>query len=225
MQAAILVFQDGRQVSRAFPRRRGKSRAFGGSGRPSRFPAIVLGVIDWRGTILPVLSMRRRLHLPETPICLDDRLIIARSSRRRLALLVEEIVRVASLSEQDMAAAQGIREGIDSITGAVKMDGGHCADPRPRFLPRRAGEISLEGALVRAGAYAHDRCHFPEVTGGALGVRQRSAGFELPAERWDDLARRIGLAAHFTGYPDPETFARSVLSAHVPARRPGVPGK
>ena len=114
-------------------------------------PRIVLGVIDWRGTILPVLSMRRRLHLPERPIAVDDRLIIARSSRRRFALLVEEIVRVASISDEDTTAAEGIWQGMESIAGAVKMDSDivliHDLDS---FLDE-PDEIALEGALGSAG--------------------------------------------------------------------------
>jgi purine-binding chemotaxis protein CheW len=114
-------------------------------------PRIVLGVIDWRGTILPVMSMRRRLHLPEKPIAIDDRLIIARSSRRRLALLVEEIVRVTFLSEEDMSTVQSFRQGMESIAGAVNLDGDivliHDLDS---FLDA-PGEVALEEALGRAG--------------------------------------------------------------------------
>ncbi len=115
-------------------------------------PRIVLGVIDWRGTILPVLSMRRRLHLPERPIAVDDRLIIARSSRRRFALLVDEIIRVTSMADEDIAAPEGIWQGVQSIAGAVKIDADivliHDLDS---FLDE-LDESSLEGALGRAGS-------------------------------------------------------------------------
>ena len=115
-------------------------------------PRIVLGVIDWRGTILPVLSMRRRLRLPEKSIDLDDRLIIARSSRRRFALLVEEIMRVTSITDEDTAAAEGIWRGMESIAGAVKIDADivliHDLDS---FLDETE-ESALEEALGRAGS-------------------------------------------------------------------------
>ena len=115
-------------------------------------PRIVLGVIDWRGTILPVLSMRRRLHLPERPIAVDDRLIIVHSSSRRFALLVEEIVRVASISDEDTTAAEVLWQGMESIAGAVKIGTDivliHDLDS---FLDE-PGEIALEGALGMAGS-------------------------------------------------------------------------
>ena len=40
-------------------------------------------------------------------------------------------------------------------------------------------------------------------------------GLSFPAERWDDLAGKIGLAARGMGYRDLEMFARSVLSGRV----------
>jgi purine-binding chemotaxis protein CheW len=115
-------------------------------------PRIVLGVIDWRGTILPVLSMRQRLHLPEKSIDVDDRLIIARSSRRRFALLVEEIVRVASIPDGDIAAAEELWPVKESIAGAVKIGSDivliHDLDS---FLDETE-ESALEGALGTAGS-------------------------------------------------------------------------
>ncbi len=41
-------------------------------------------------------------------------------------------------------------------------------------------------------------------------------GLSFPAERWDELAGKIDLAARGMGYPDLETFTRSLLSGHVP---------
>ena len=115
-------------------------------------PRIVLGVINWRGTILPVLSMRRRLHLPERPVDIDDRLVVARSRRRRLALLVDEIVRLTSFSDDDAAAADGIWHGMESIAGALKIEADivliHDLDA---FLDEPE-EIALEEALGKAGA-------------------------------------------------------------------------
>jgi len=115
-------------------------------------PRTVIGVINWRGRILPVLSMRRRLGLPERSIATDDRLIVARSARRLLALLVDEIVGVASLSEQDIAAAGAIWHGIEGIAGATKISSEvvliHDLDA---FLDGEE-EIALESALAGAGS-------------------------------------------------------------------------
>ena len=48
---------------------------------------------------------------------------------------------------------------------------------------------------------------FSEFVGARLGL-------SFPAERLDDLAGKIGLAARGMGFQDPETFTRSMLSGH-----------
>jgi purine-binding chemotaxis protein CheW len=114
-------------------------------------PRNVIGIIDWGGTILPVLSMRRRLSLPERAIGLEDRLIIARSSRRLLALLVDEITEVRVLTAQDIVAAGDIWHDIEGLAGVTGIAGDvvliHDLDA---FLDVRE-EAALEKALARAG--------------------------------------------------------------------------
>lgn len=114
-------------------------------------PRNVIGIVDWGGTILPVLSMRRRLGLPEREIGLEDRLVIARSSRRLLALLVEEITGVRVLTAQDIVAAGDIWRDIGGLAGVVGMAGDivliHDLDA---FLDAQE-EAVLEKALAGAG--------------------------------------------------------------------------
>jgi purine-binding chemotaxis protein CheW len=86
-------------------------------------PHLVVGVINWRGRILPVVSLRRRLGLAERPVSADDRLIVIRSARRPLALLVDEVLGVARLSERGMVAAASLWEGIGGIAGAATIEG------------------------------------------------------------------------------------------------------
>ena len=118
-------------------------------------------MVDWRGTILPVVSMRRRLHLSERSVAVDDRLIIARSSRARLALLVEEIVRVASISDGDIVAAEGHLAGNGEHSGG-REDGSEIVliHDLDAFLDEPE-EIALETALGRRGERASMTEPFP----------------------------------------------------------------
>src|SRR4051812_7313846 len=54
-------------------------------------PAIVCGVIDVGGSVLPVLSLRRRLRLPEHEIQPGDQFLIARMTGRSVALVIDEV--------------------------------------------------------------------------------------------------------------------------------------
>lgn len=87
-------------------------------------PRVVIGVINWRGQILPVLSMRRRLHLPERSVMTADRIIIAQSSRRRIALLVDEVIGVRPTERSDFTSADAISDGLGCVAGATRTEDG-----------------------------------------------------------------------------------------------------
>jgi purine-binding chemotaxis protein CheW len=52
-------------------------------------PDVVAGALDIGGRVLPVFNLRRRLRLPERPLALDDQFVIAHTSRRPVALMVD----------------------------------------------------------------------------------------------------------------------------------------
>jgi len=53
-------------------------------------PAIILGVINVQGRVVPVIDLRRRFHLEERPMEVEDHLIVAESSTGTVALPVDE---------------------------------------------------------------------------------------------------------------------------------------
>jgi len=87
-------------------------------------PRIVIGAINWRGYILPVLSMRRRLHFPERDVMASDRMVIVQSRRRRFALMVDEVMGVQQAAPDDFTQAGAISEGLDSLAGASRTQDG-----------------------------------------------------------------------------------------------------
>jgi purine-binding chemotaxis protein CheW len=87
-------------------------------------PPVVLGVISVKGNIVPVYDLRRRFHLPEREIELADQLMIARTSRQTVALLVDSVDGVIEIPEEDIAAAQGILPDIEYVQGIVKLQDG-----------------------------------------------------------------------------------------------------
>jgi purine-binding chemotaxis protein CheW len=53
-------------------------------------PPIISGIINVQGRVVPVVDLRRRFHLDERPVDIEDHFIIARSSTGRVALPVDE---------------------------------------------------------------------------------------------------------------------------------------
>jgi len=87
-------------------------------------PEIVLGTINVQGRILAVVSLRRRFCLPEREIQLGDQLIIARTAKRDVALMVDAVGGVAELSGQDVTATEAIVPGLECLEGVGKLADG-----------------------------------------------------------------------------------------------------
>lgn len=113
-------------------------------------PDIVLGVLNLRGEIIPVLDIRRRLGLPRRDINPTDQLIVASTARRRIALLVESVSGVAKRSPDEITKADEIMPGVEYLEGVSKLeDGILLIYDLDRFLSLDE-EIQLEGALDKS---------------------------------------------------------------------------
>ncbi|MBI2986297.1 MAG: purine-binding chemotaxis protein CheW [Deltaproteobacteria bacterium] len=89
-----------------------------------RAPEIVLGVINVQGRIVPVVNMRKRFRLPERDLKLSDQIVIARTSRRTVALVVDAVTGVTELSEREIVSPGKIVPGTQYVEGVVKLEDG-----------------------------------------------------------------------------------------------------
>jgi purine-binding chemotaxis protein CheW len=87
-------------------------------------PEIVLGVIDFQGTILPIMSMRKRFGLPEPETSLNDQLIVADTATRRLALVVNSVTGVLERTAEEVTEAEKIVPGAQYVEGITRLKGG-----------------------------------------------------------------------------------------------------
>jgi purine-binding chemotaxis protein CheW len=87
-------------------------------------PEIVLGAINFKGEIIPVINVRKRFRLPERELELSDQLLIAGTARRKLALLVDAVVGVMDCGGVKVIEADAIVPGLEYVEGVVKLDDG-----------------------------------------------------------------------------------------------------
>jgi purine-binding chemotaxis protein CheW len=87
-------------------------------------PEIVLGVINMHGLIIPVFDIRKRFRLPQREMQLDDQLIIASTSKRTVALLVDSVSDVIDIPEEKIIAGEKILPGLEYVEGVVKTEDG-----------------------------------------------------------------------------------------------------
>jgi purine-binding chemotaxis protein CheW len=86
-------------------------------------PDIVPGVINFQGRVIPVVDIRKRFNLPVRGIDLNDRFIIARTSRRLIALTVDSVTGVQMIENRELAVAGQDIPFASCIQGAAKVDG------------------------------------------------------------------------------------------------------
>ena len=112
-------------------------------------PAIVIGVINLHGLVIPVLNIRRRFRLPERGARLSDQLIIARTAQRTVALAVDEVRGIIDNAAHQVVEPAAIVPGIEHLEGVVKMaDGMIFIHDLDRFLSLDE-EQALEAAITR----------------------------------------------------------------------------
>ncbi len=87
-------------------------------------PEIVLGVVNMQGSIVPVVNIRRRFRLPEREAGPGDQLILAHTSRRPVALLVDSVVEVIEGPGQGIVAAQEFLPRVEHVEGVLKLRDG-----------------------------------------------------------------------------------------------------
>jgi len=87
-------------------------------------PPIVEGVINFRGTLVPVLDIRQRFGLPSRPLTLDQHLIIAHTECRLVALRVDRALDLVVVDEDAIEAAAPQVPGVKYVAGIAKLADG-----------------------------------------------------------------------------------------------------
>jgi purine-binding chemotaxis protein CheW len=113
-------------------------------------PEVVLGVIDFQGNIIPVMSMRKRFGRIEPETSLSDQLVVAAAGARRVALVVNSVIGVVERMAEEITDTEKVVHGAQYVEGITRLEGGilfiHDLD---RFLSKRE-EQQLDGLLAGA---------------------------------------------------------------------------
>lgn len=87
-------------------------------------PEIVSGVVNVQGRIIPVVNIRRRFRLPEREFALSDQLIVAHTSVRAVALVVDAVSGVIEYPKEEIIACDAVVPGMEYVAGVVKLRDG-----------------------------------------------------------------------------------------------------
>lgn len=92
--------------------------------RVPRAPHFVEGVINLRGEVVPVISLRKRLGLPEKPIDESTHIVVVLVDGQMTGMLVDEISQVLTLPVDSIQPAEQVIGGIKTgyLQGVGKWD-------------------------------------------------------------------------------------------------------
>lgn len=117
-----------------------------------RAPAVVEGLVDLRGELLPVLDLRRRFRLPARPLSSADHLVVAQAGRRSIALRVDRAEGLLALEPGMLDTSPQELPGVGYVAGALKLPDGLVLLHDLRTFLSEAESLELEEALAKEGA-------------------------------------------------------------------------
>ena len=90
-------------------------------------PDFIKGVINLRGSVLPVIDLKRRLGLEDTPYTSNTRIVIVQYEDVSVGMLVDAVTEVRTINGEDFDTTRSITSSNDSgskfISGIGKVDG------------------------------------------------------------------------------------------------------
>lgn len=88
-------------------------------------PDYVIGVINLRGKVIPIIDMRRRLNLVEAPYTKETRIVVIEEEGKVVGFIVDSVSEVLRISNSITEPPPPMVSGISSdfISSIAKLDG------------------------------------------------------------------------------------------------------
>lgn len=119
-------------------------------------PRIVEGIIDVRGTVTPVLNLRRRLGAPDIPLSVDEHFVIAEAGARLVAFRADPGTELSIAPDHALQEIQAVVRGTTQVSGVATLsDGVVLVHDLAAFLSSAEAdelETALGGKTAAAGA-------------------------------------------------------------------------
>jgi len=85
-------------------------------------PAIVSGVVNFHGQIIPVINIRKRFGLQDQSVKLEDHFIIVNTSKRKLVLVVDAVTEIYEATSAQLQAIDSEKSFGKYLKGIAKID-------------------------------------------------------------------------------------------------------
>jgi len=87
-------------------------------------PEYIKGVINLRGSVLPVIDLKKRLNLPPQVATEDARIIIVKVKEISVGMMVDAVSEVMTINQQDIDYPDAVSGSISAnyLSGVGKLD-------------------------------------------------------------------------------------------------------
>jgi purine-binding chemotaxis protein CheW len=91
-----------------------------------RAPHFVEGIINLRGSVLPVIDMRKRFGIPEAPHTDSTSIVVVDVGSRKTGVIVDSVSEVLRISQDAIEPPPPVVAGVDAsfVQGVGKLQGG-----------------------------------------------------------------------------------------------------
>jgi purine-binding chemotaxis protein CheW len=87
-------------------------------------PSFVMGVVNLRGDVIPVIDLRQKLGLEATPESKAERLIVVDIEEKHVGMIVDSVSHVVRIRPGQLEPAPSWLEGLTGhfVTGVVRQE-------------------------------------------------------------------------------------------------------
>jgi purine-binding chemotaxis protein CheW len=91
--------------------------------RLPKAPQVIEGVLNFRGTAVPVLDIRSRFGLPSRTVRTSDHLVVARAGKRVAAIRVDRVSDLIQVAAKDIEDVTTVTPHSGYVSGVLKLPG------------------------------------------------------------------------------------------------------
>ena len=111
-------------------------------------PAVIEGIVDVRGRVLPVLDVRARLRLPAKALEPSDHFIVASAGARGVILRVDRAVHLATIDDASVQPPETLGAGGSHLAGVARLEDGMVLIHDLATFLTAAENMALDEALA-----------------------------------------------------------------------------
>ncbi len=91
--------------------------------RLPKAPQVIEGVLNFRGSAVPVLNIRARFGLPPRAVQTSDHLVVARAGNRMAAIRVDRVSDLITVAAKDIEDVSAVTPNSGYVAGVLKLPG------------------------------------------------------------------------------------------------------